>query len=244
MKRLSFLLLFLISGNFTMAQSVKLVKDKKARIEYYVKADDPSVRHGKFIAYGQKKAIKLEGYYKNNEKDSLWIERSWDGRNTVSKGHYKNNQRIGVWEFYSYEGKLVQKINVETKEIQYSSETYTGSSKKVKIIKDGDTLEVEPDRMPTYEGGMTNFYRDMARIMRYPSPAVEKKRQGKVYVAMLIQKDGSVGDIFIKRSSNYTELDEEAIRVIKLLSKKWIPATYQGAAVDCIHIVPVNFKLG
>ena len=54
---------------------------------------------------------------------------------------------------------------------------------------------------------------------------------GKCYLSILIEKDGKISDIKIRNGvSGYKELDQEAIRLIKLTSE-WIPAKIDGINV-------------
>src|SRR5688572_19046584 len=97
---------------------------------YHVLESDKNVLHGKYER--RTNAVKVEGYYKNGEQDSLWTEYSvtnkflriqgyyknglkdglwtvWVSKNKLRyRGNYKEDRRIGKWKFYNENGELEQ----------------------------------------------------------------------------------------------------------------------------------------
>ena len=55
-------------------------------------------------------------------------------------------------------------------------------------------------------------------------------------------KDGSIVDVVVVRSSGDASLDKEAIRVINSMPK-WKPGKQRGKPVRVKYTVPVNFRL-
>ena len=66
-------------------------------------------------------------------------------------------------------------------------------------------------------------------------------REGRATVSFTVEKDGSLSDIRVIRSSSYKELDDEAIRIIRKMPK-WIPGKYRGKAVRVKYTIPVTFR--
>lgn len=64
---------------------------------------------------------------------------------------------------------------------------------------------------------------------------------GRVIVSFTVQEDGSIDDVRVIRSV-YPDLDEEAVRVVKLLPN-FIPATVNGKPVKSKYTLPVTFRL-
>ena len=56
-------------------------------------------------------------------------------------------------------------------------------------------------------------------------------------------EDGSIKNVGILKSSGYPVLDNEAIRVIQLTDKKWIPGTLNKKPVRVYFVAPCRFKL-
>ncbi len=97
------------------------------------------------------------------------------------------------------------------------------------------------ESMASFPGGVNAFRDFLAKNVHYPAIDKEKKVEGKVYVAFVVERDGSVTDVRIRHSPSET-LAAEAMRVIKL-SPKWEPAKQNGKTVRTELTAPVNFYL-
>ena len=65
--------------------------------------------------------------------------------------------------------------------------------------------------------------------------------EGRVIVKFIVTETGELTDIKVMRSLE-KHLDEEAVRVIKLMPK-WIPAEINGRKISSYYTVPVLFKI-
>lgn len=76
---------------------------------------------------------------------------------------------------------------------------------------------------------------------RYPEDARERGEQGKVLVRALINTDGTVAELALRKSSGYASLDRSALETIK----KWrfVPARRGSTAVTAWVVVPITFSL-
>lgn len=103
-------------------------------------------------------------------------------------------------------------------------------------------IPIKVDQVPTFEGGNLETFHDwvMSRVV-YPDLAKENGISGCVMVSLVVEKDGSLGDITILRSPD-SSLSEEALRVINS-SPKWTPGKIKNRPVRVKYILPVNFKL-
>ena len=98
--------------------------------------------------------------------------------------------------------------------------------------------------MPEYPGGQTVLNNDLAKNIRYPENMKELGIQGKVYLSFTVEKDGSITDIQVARGiSGGKELNEEAVRVLKNLPKKFSPGKMNNKPVRVRLTIPVNFQL-
>lgn len=100
--------------------------------------------------------------------------------------------------------------------------------------------EIEESANPT--NGMTSFYQFVAKHMRYPAEAIQKGIQGRVFVMLVINKDGSVSDVKVLRGVG-GGCDEEAVRVVSK-SPPWQPGKQRGISVRQRMVMPIIFKLG
>lgn len=97
------------------------------------------------------------------------------------------------------------------------------------------------EQMPAYPGGMAALMEYFKENMRYPASAKERGLQGRVTVQFVVDKDGSIKKPKVIRSIDQ-ELDEEALRLVKSMSK-WEPGRQNGEPVAVKFAVPVPFKL-
>ena len=79
------------------------------------------------------------------------------------------------------------------------------------------------ETLPQFPGGQGVLMKYLAANIKYPASAVKAKKQGRVIVTFIIQKDGSVAKARIARSVD-PELDAEALRIVKAMPN-WTPGT-------------------
>lgn len=79
------------------------------------------------------------------------------------------------------------------------------------------------ETLPQFPGGQEMMMKYLAANIKYPASAVKAKKQGRVIVTFVIQKDGSVTKARIARSVD-PELDAEALRIVKAMPN-WTPGT-------------------
>lgn len=100
-------------------------------------------------------------------------------------------------------------------------------------------IEVEQD--PQFPGGQRTLLDWVKDHIEYPKEALAEKIQGRVVVRFTVRTDGSVDSVEVARGL-HPLLDAEAVRVVSALPK-FTPGKFNGKIVDCIYIMPVNFKL-
>jgi len=97
------------------------------------------------------------------------------------------------------------------------------------------------DTPPSFPGGNTKLYEYISQNLVYPANAMDNHIQGRVIVSFIVKLDGSIADAKITRGV-FTDLDNEALRVIKGLPK-FNPAQLDGKAVESQFVLPIVFKL-
>lgn len=79
--------------------------------------------------------------------------------------------------------------------------------------------------------------------IKYPAECKEKKQEGKVEISFIIEKDGSVTEAMVWRSSGYAVLDEAAKSAISVMPR-WIkPGKKYGKTVRTKIILPIPFSI-
>ena len=124
----------------------------------------------------------------------------------------------------------------------------TQEYKKEIVVEDEPEKKVEPEKvfrsveqMPQFPGGDAALMKFLSSHINYPPMAAEKNVQGKVTLQFVVEKDGRVGEVNVVRSVD-KDLDNEAIRVVKLLPK-FTPGRQNGQPVRVWYTLPVSFKL-
>ena len=94
------------------------------------------------------------------------------------------------------------------------------------------------ETMPTFKGNMNKWLKDN---VKYPILAQENGISGRVFVAFVVEVDGSITDVKVARSVD-PSLDKEAVRMVKAMPK-WNPGKQRNKPVRVAFTVPINFTL-
>lgn len=101
-----------------------------------------------------------------------------------------------------------------------------------------DFVEVEP----SFPGGPAAMTEWIMNEVQYPELAREMGEQGIVYVKFVVNKNGSIEQVSIRKGVS-DALDAEAKRVVKKMPK-WIPGEQAGKPVRVNFTLPIHFRLG
>lgn len=108
----------------------------------------------------------------------------------------------------------------------------------------GDPLEgFGVDENPEFEGGHNALLAFVRKNLVYPTPAVEGGKQGTLYVKFVVDETGKVSNIILQNNLGYG-LDDEALRVVRMIPKFKSPGKVKGHAVKTYYQIPIKFKLG
>jgi TonB family protein len=165
-----------------------------------------------------------KGYYKGYT----------EGFKEVSEeGSVKNGKRDSLWKGISKTMKLTYTENYK------DGQLISGSS----ISEDGKVTVYGKTRgvPPQFKGGLEAFYRYLGNSIQYPDDARATNVQGKVVLSFIVEKDGKVTNVVVKKSVSPT-IDAEALRVLND-SPRWIPGTLFGRNMRVTYSVPVSFTL-
>jgi len=95
-------------------------------------------------------------------------------------------------------------------------------------------------KMPEFNGDLISF---LSENLRYPEQALKDSLAGRVVIQFTITEEGKVKDCKVVKSVADL-LDQEALRVAKMTSGKWIPGEIDGNNRDSEYFLPVVFALG
>lgn len=183
---------------------------------FYVLVDSPAVKHGKYTrTFG--------GRYKSEEK-----------------GQYDHGKKTGVWTFTGFNGKVEQEIDFSNHKVIFAK-----PFKMVvhSYILQGDRwVENTAENLPLFLGGESRTINLFLRYMRYPASARRLGIDGSVYVSGIVTKDGKLVDEQIERSRTQA-LDEEAVRIIKMLPDEWLPVGWGTDPQESKVVLEIKYKL-
>ncbi|WKZ58192.1 MAG: TonB family protein [Cyclobacteriaceae bacterium] len=142
----------------------------------------------------------------------------------------------------SHTRNMDDKGNIISERVELIIKTDDSISQLGDMTKSDDDvfLVVEANASPI--GGMTALYEAINRELKFPEQAVKMGIEGKVFVEIIIEPDGS--------TSNHRPLkgigagcDEEAVRALKAANVKWNPGKQRGVAVRQKFVIPITFTL-
>ncbi len=147
------------------------------------------------------------------------------------------------------EGKIVSLRDLEIRNLEVLQATPDSTL----VTEPADITTVETDAVtsdqiydqsaveqaPEYPGGQKEWQKYLAANTKYPFAAKTANVQGKVFVSLVVEKDGSIQNVKIRQGLG-NGCDEEAIRVVKS-SQAWNPGMLKGTEVRTYCIFPVSF---
>jgi len=99
------------------------------------------------------------------------------------------------------------------------------------------------EEMPNFiykdQHGIVAFRNYVFDNLLYPESEMETTVKGKVYVSFIIEADGRISTVRIKRGV-VEAFDNEAMRVVSG-APKWIPGKQGGKPVRVTYTIPVSF---
>lgn len=175
---------------------------------------DLSIPFGRFVWYRKNDGIDSTGFVLNGRKDGWWEYTEPDSGKTVRAESYDN-------------GKLLNRTDY-IKRKKYFSDGRVEDIDKTDTTSKDSVVQVEAE----FKGGLKAWKQYLSRNIKTPERFINYFSSGTsltVIVSFRIEKDGSVGQVYINRSAEFS-VDQEALRVISS-SPKWKPATQNGKPV-------------
>lgn len=147
-------------------------------------------------------------------------------------GEMKEGMKNGFWIGKSMKGDTlfqeIYKDGIFKSGINFTGQTY---------------IKYEQDlKMAEFNGGLKSLGNFLQRNLRYPEVAQKSNIQGKVFISFYVCTDGSLCDYQILKGVS-PELNEEALRVVKLQSGKWKPSQHRGVDIKSKFNLPISFIL-
>ena len=110
-----------------------------------------------------------------------------------------------------------------------------------KQVEKENIIFLNVETLPTFPGGVEEFGRFLGKNIQYPEEARKNNTQGRVYCQFIVEIDGSLSSIKVKRGIG-SGCDEEAVRVLAI-SPKWNPGIKNGRIVRVSYTIPIFFQM-
>ncbi|WP_114777650.1 energy transducer TonB [Botryobacter ruber] len=215
------------------------------------------VAKGKAIYYGTEELIqagtpvvKVTRYFLETDTKQSEVNYAADA--------YKAGKEIksGEYKIWNKDGKLVMRQNFVNNKRNDSLITYyeSGRVKRIELYENGKMLEgtvfaedgaklpyFPYEVMPQFPGGEKALFVFLAQNIKYPKAAIMDKASGSVLVSFIVEKDGKVKDIKVKKSV-HPAIDAEAVRVIAEMPT-WVPGEQDGEPISVRNTLPVKFTI-
>ena len=110
-----------------------------------------------------------------------------------------------------------------------------------KVEEKEEMIFIITEQKAEYPGGLKQMLKFLQQNLKYPAQARRMGIEGRVFVEVIIGKDGSIMSLKVMKGLR-NGCDKEALRVVKKMPK-WKPAKQRGIPVKQKIIIPVTFKL-
>lgn len=132
----------------------------------------------------------------------------------------------------------------------YQKEGFTDVFKQV-ILEDSLSRKTEPkekkdfymivQEMPSYPDGDEAAFKYIAENLEYPELDKNTPVSSKVYVDFIVETDGSIQDVELRKPTNHL-LEDEIKRVFQKMPR-WVPGKQNGKPVRVKLVWPINIGL-
>lgn len=157
----------------------------------------------------------------------------WPQGSIYFTGSVRDGAKNGHWVAYTPDGELL-----------YEEEYQHGQFMKG-ISFGADSISYTYDSLFTGihpYGGWDAYYQGIEERLHYPKKARREGVAGVIYLRMVVERDGSLGELEVLQGIGMG-CDEEAVRAVEQ-GPHWIPATIRGQPVRLRVVLPITFKLG
>jgi len=184
-----------------------------------------------------------KGNYNAGKPDGLWV--AYDSINTTRKTwNYSDGVREGSYTKWDVDGKMIEEGIYQNDTIFQrtfygeAQDSTTGGAELIMPSMVGcENADPALQKACSDQKMLAIIYRHI----KYPRFAIEMDIQGKAIASFVIEKDGSLSDLVIRRGL-CKEIGREVERVIRLLPT-WNPGIQNGKPVRVAFNLPVSFKL-
>ena len=98
------------------------------------------------------------------------------------------------------------------------------------------------EHKPEFIGGEKELFKFLTANTKYPKDAC--KESGTLYIGFVVEKNGDLSNMVVKRSAGCAAYDAEGERVLGLMSKgMWAAGSEKDKKVRTAYTLPLRFKI-
>lgn len=220
-------------------------QDYAQAFEWYMKAAQKnSSRAQNSVAFFYDEGLGVDQSFVEAAK---WYQKAADNNNGEAQFNLADMYAKGIGVEVDYDKSLELYRKAMTNGVREASReipnvTRLKNSAPAGNGSQGVNYVVNPSVMPEYPGGNTALLKFIKDNTVYPKSARENHVEGRVVVSFVIGKDGFISLPEVVRSVS-PDLDNEAVRVISMMTNRWTPGYLNGEPVDVRYSLPITFKL-
>ncbi|MEQ9297368.1 MAG: TonB family protein [Cyclobacteriaceae bacterium] len=203
-----------------------------------------------FVPFGNK-VVSLDAYFSHGQRSGKWVYRYSPGGKILVEEYSEGGEVLEGIDYQKKGNPTYQKTKLTSSLFEIPSilraeqlvtDHHFYGPDAIRYIKGIGPRTVEhPGLVPTYTGGIEEFYNYVLQNYRYPESAFAKRLEGQVIIDFLIDDQGNTSNFRVMRGISQ-ELNAEAVRLISS-TEGWVPAEYNGQTVNARKSVPITFKL-
>ena len=216
MKSFTFIIALLTSSKL-FAQTVEVTTEDKSsnsKEDYFVLKSNQDIKEGSYTKYTFfSNGIICTGFYKNNLKDSLWID--YPHQDFVAdSGYYKQGKKVGIWKAYKLSGQLQVQYDYTNNQLIYYKPNPDDKTKTYSVLDGPNKKDLILDQPPIYLDGEIALNYTIGIRTGYPAKARENQIQGKVIIGITIDELGNPIAYRVIKPLGY-DCDEAALKAAK-----------------------------
>jgi hypothetical protein len=196
----------------------------------------PKKKKAKEMHYKKVDGYNLRNYYAETVFTIIDKKGNKIGKKKIAELSAEEIERIPTsYSPHKTAEKVRDSTEINTRPIPIAIEINMGQEKS----DNPSVIIYRYDTLPTYSGGLPEFYKFVAANFKVPS---ELKKDGRIYMSFIVETDGSLSEIQVLRDLDFGT-GKEAIRVLKL-SPKWIPGKKnKNEPVRMRYSLPISINI-
>tara|TARA_R110002111_G_scaffold78256_1_gene124092 strand:+ start:272 stop:1009 length:738 start_codon:yes stop_codon:yes gene_type:complete len=244
MTKLFYSTIFLLIFTFTnvFSQETVEVKDKNKQERfteiYHVLKKNKKIKHGKYLKKNINGQVLTSGSFDEGKKEGQWCFHNFQG-DTLKKGYFSDGMQTGIWTIYT-RNKIKYYYDFDNNSVS-GYKWDENEIREVDLNTENGTIKIILDN-PALPKAETSLNKLVYGKLKYPATAIDAGISGRVIVSVIVNADGTSEEPTINFSVS-PSLDEESLRVVRNMTNKWIPASYNGESVKTEKLIPIVFKL-